>query len=159
MRYSYPAIFFPDENCVGVHFYDAENWLTFGRTFEEALRTREYEPDAPHYTPRISAIINKSALNFKQSILKRAGKFFFEYNFEPGSGRLIHTYGHDVAPDKILPSFSGEPREVKISDNLEEFSENLWQELGEDYRVALYVRFYEKDFSGYKDRLFNTQEI
>ena len=135
------------------------DFLKDGKTFEEALRTREYEPDAPHYTPRISAVINKSALNFKQGILKRAGKFFFEYKFEAGKGRLIHTYDHDVTPDKILPSFNGEPREVKISDNIEEFSENLWQELGEDYRVALYVRFYEKDFSGYKDRLFNTQEI
>ena len=135
------------------------DFLKDGKTFEEALRTREYEPDAPHYTPRISAIIDKSALNFKQSILKRAGKFFFEYNFEPGFGRLIHTYDHDVTPDKVLPSFSGEPRKLKISDNLEEFSEKLWQELGEDYRVALYVRFYEKDFSGYKDKLFNTQEI
>ena len=126
-----------------------------GKTFEEALRTRDYEPDAPHYTPRISAVINKSAMSFKHSILKRDGKFFFEYKFEPGFGRLIHTYDHDVTPDKTLPSFSGEPRKVKIPDNLEEFSEKLWQELGEDYRVALYVRFYEKDFSGYKDKLFN----
>ena len=133
------------------------DFLKNGKTFEEALRTREYEPDAPHFTPRISAVISKSG--FKQSILKKAGKFFFEYNFEPGIGRLIHTYDRDVTPDKILPSFTGEPREVKISDDIEEFSNSLWQELGTDYRVALYVRFYDEDFSKYQDRLFNTQTL
>ncbi|MDY6432063.1 MAG: IMP cyclohydrolase, partial [Synergistales bacterium] len=133
------------------------DFLKDGKTFEEALRTREYEPDAPHYTPRISAIINKSG--YKQSILKRAGKFFFEYEFENGRGNLIHTYDHDARPGENLPSFTGEPREVKISDDIEEFSNSLWAELGEDYRVALYVRFYESDFSGYQDKLFNTQKI
>ena len=133
------------------------NFLKDGKTFEDALRTRDYEPDEPHYTPRISAIISKSG--FKQSILKRAGKYFFEYKVEKVSGRLIHTYDHDVTKDKILPSFSGEPREVKISDDIEEFSSSLWQELGEDYRVALYVRFYHSDFVKYQDRLFNTQTL
>jgi len=133
------------------------DFLKAGKTFEEALRTRDYEPDEPHYTPRISTLINKSG--FKQSILKRAGKFFFEYKFEPGFGRLIHTYDHDVTKDKILPSFEGEPRKVKISDDLEEFSNSLWQELGQDYRVALYVRFYDLDFVKYQDRLFNTQKL
>ena len=139
------------------------DFLKAGKTFEDALRTREYEPDPPHYTPRISAVIDKSG--FKQSILKRAGKFFFEYNFEPGFGRLIHTYDHDVTRDKTLPSFTGEPREVKISDDIEEFSNSLWNELGQDYKVALYVRFYDLDAGGapafvkYQDKLFNTQTI
>ena len=133
------------------------DFMKAGKTFEDALRTREYEPDAPHYTPRISAIISESG--YKQSILKRAGKFFFEYGFERGVGHLIHTYDHDVTPDKVLPSFEGEPREVKISDDIEEFSNSLWDELGEAYRVALYVRFYEKDFSDYSDRLFNTNTL
>ena len=139
------------------------DFLKAGKTFEDALRTREYEPDPPHYTPRISAVIDKSS--FKQSILKRAGKFFFEYNFEPGFGRLIHTYDHDVTRDKTLPSFTGEPREVKISDDIEEFSNSLWNELGQDYKVALYVRFYDLDAGGapafvkYQDKLFNTQTI
>ena len=133
------------------------DFMKAGKTFEEALRTREYEPDSPHYTPRISAIINKSG--YKQSILKKAGKFFFEYEFENGRGHLIHTYDHDVAPDKILPSFNGEPREVNISDDIEEFSASLWEELGKDYRVALYVRFYDGVLSSFSDRLFNTAEI
>ena len=134
------------------------DFMKDGKTFEEALRTREYEPDPPHYTPRISAIINKSG--YKQSILKKAGKFFFEYEFENGTGHLIHTYNNDVTPDKNLPSFTGEPREIKIFDeDAETFANSLWEELGEDYRVALYVRFYEPDFSSYTDKLFNTNTI
>ncbi len=133
------------------------DFLKAGKTFEDALRTRDYEPDAPHYTPRISAIMNKSG--FKQSILKRAGKFFFEYNFEPGFGRLIHTYDHDVRKDEILPSFMGEPRKVKISDDIEKFASSLWDEIGEDYRVAMYVRFYDSNFATYEDRIFNTNTL
>ena len=125
-----------------------------GGTFEEALRTREYEPDPPHYTPRISAVMTPSG--HKQSILKRAGKYFFEYDYEPGKGRLIHTYDHDVMAGGVLPSFEGEPREVNIPDDMEKFAEDLWRELGEDYRVALYVRYYDGDT--YTDKLYNTQE-
>lgn len=130
--------------------YDA---LKDGGTFEEALRTREYEPDAPHYTPRISAIMTPSG--HKMSILKRAGKYFYEYDYTPGKGRLIHTYNHDVMPGGILPSFEGEPREVNIPDDMNHFADSLWNELGEDYRVALYVRYY--DGETYTDKLFNTQ--
>lgn len=125
-----------------------------GGTFEDALRTREYEPDAPHYTPRISAIMTPSG--HKMSILKRAGRYFFEYDYTPGKGRLIHTYDHDVMAGGVLPSFEGEPREVNIPDDMESFADSLWRELGEDYRVAMYVRYY--DGEGYTDKLYNTQE-
>jgi len=130
--------------------YDA---LKDGGTLEEALRKREYEPDAPHYTPRISAIMTPSG--HKQSILKRAGKYFYEYEYTPGKGRLIHTYDHDVMPGGVLPSFEGEPREVNIPDDMNHFADSLWSELGESYRVALYVRYYDGD--KYTDKLFNTQ--
>ena len=149
-----------NENIIvtnGDHTETIYETLKSGGTFEDALRTREYEPDAPHYTPRISAIINSKG--YKQSILKKSGKFFFEYEFENGTGHLIHTYNYDVMPAENLPSFIGEPREVKITEDLESFSDSLWSELGEDYRVALYVRFYESDFSGYRDRLFNTNTL
>lgn len=132
------------------------DFLNESKTFEQALRTREYEPDAPHYTPRISAVITPSG--YKQSILKRAGKFFFEYEFTAGKGHLIHTYNNDVMRDKILPSFMGEPREIKICDDINLFADSLWAELSDDYRVALYVRFYEPDFTSYTDKLFNTKE-
>ncbi|MBR1657143.1 MAG: phosphoribosylglycinamide formyltransferase [Synergistaceae bacterium] len=128
--------------------------LKSGGTFEGALRTREYEPDPPHYTPRISALMTPS--EHRQSILKKAGKYFFEYSYEAGKGRLIHTYDHDVMAGGVLPSFSGEPREVNIPDDMETFAASLWEELGESYRVALYVRYY--DGEGFKDKLFNTQE-
>ena len=124
--------------------------LQNGGTFEGALRTREYEPDAPHYTPRISAIITPEG--YRQSILKRSGRYFFEYAFIPGKGHLIHTYDHDVARDAVLPSFMGEPREVDIPDDMEGFAVSLWNELDEDNKVSLYVR------SGDFRRVFNKGE-
>ncbi|MBQ7155780.1 MAG: phosphoribosylglycinamide formyltransferase [Synergistaceae bacterium] len=131
--------------------YDA---LKDGGTFESALRTREYEPDAPHYTPRISAVITPEG--YRQSILKRAGRYFFEYDFTPGKGHLIHTYDHDVMKDAVLPSFEGEPREVSIPEDMETFADSLWEELDEDNKVSLYVRFY--DGKTYTDKLFNKGE-
>ena len=125
-----------------------------GGTFEDALRTREYEPDSPHYTPRISALMTPSG--HRMSILKKAGRYFYEYGYEPGKGRLIHTYDHDVMPGGVLPSFMGEPREVNIPDDMNHFADSLWRELGEYYRVALYVRYYDGD--SYTDKLYNTQE-
>lgn len=133
--------------------YDA---LKEGRTFEEALRTREYEPDAPHYTPRISALI--SEFGYTLSILKRAGKFFFEYDFIGGKGHMIHTYNNDVMPEDNLPSFSGEPRRVTIPEDIDEFSGRLWAELDEDNKIALYVRYYDDGLREYQSRLFNKEQ-
>ena len=132
-------------------------FLSEGKTFEQALRTREYEPDAPHYTPRISAIMTPSG--YKQSILKTAGKFFYEYNYKPGVGHLIHTYERFYPSRDELRSFIGEPREFEVPEDINLFSESLWRELNEDYRVALYVRYYEQDFVNYQDRLFNINEV
>ena len=132
------------------------NALQSGGTFEDALRTREYEPDAPHYTPRISAVITKSG--YKQSILKRAGKYFYEYGFTAGLGHLIHTYDHDVMRDDILPSFTGEPRSVNIPEDMEGFADSLWEELDADNKVSLYVRYYDTDLKTYQDKLFNKGE-
>ncbi|MBQ7216534.1 MAG: phosphoribosylglycinamide formyltransferase [Synergistaceae bacterium] len=129
--------------------------LKSGGTFESALRTREYEPDAPHYTPRISAVITPSG--YTQSILKRAGRFFYDYVFTAGKGHLIHTYDHDVMKSDVLPSFVGEPREVNIPEDMEGFADSLWSELDEDNKVSLYVRFY--DGEGYTDKLFNKETM
>lgn len=133
--------------------YDA---LKSGGTFESALRTREYEPDSPHYTPRISAVITPSG--YTQSILKRAGKFFYDYVFTAGKGHLIHTYDHDVMKSDVLPSFMGDPREVNIPEDMEAFADSLWSELDEDNKVSLYVRFYDADSVKYQDKLFNKGE-
>lgn len=137
-------------------------YLKAGKTFEQALRTREYEPDAPHYTPRISALINKAG--YRQSILKRSGKFFYEYDRTEGLGHMIHTYDHDVMPCAALPSFMGEPREIHIpaintAEEFNSFASLLWDALDEDYRVALYVRCYDAEFTSYNDKLFNATEM
>ena len=130
--------------------------LKSGDTFVSALLTREYEPDAPHYTPRISAVITPSG--YTQSILKRAGKFFYDYVFTAGKGHLIHTYDHDVMKSEVLPSFMGDPREVNIPEDMEAFADSLWSELDEDNKVSLYVRFYDADSVKYQDKLFNKGE-
>ena len=133
------------------------DFLKDGKTFEEALRTRTYEPDAPHYTPRISAIMNKEG--YKQSILKLAGKYFYEYEYKPGVGHLIHTYERFYPSRDELRSFIGEPRELEVPEEIEKFSESLWLELNEAYKVALYVRHYEPNFVSYQDKLFNINEV
>ncbi len=116
-------------------------------TFEQALRSREFEPDAPNYTPRISGILHveNGSFNYAMSILKSdngspesCNRFTFAYeNPAPGEGHFIHTYQSDGDP---LPSFEGEPKLVAIPDSLEEFAEMLWGSLNEDNKVSLFVR-------------------
>ncbi len=119
-----------------------------GGTFEEALRTRTFEPDAPNYTPRISGVMTAEggALSYKLSILKSGGgdprsaeRFFWEYP-QPlaGQGRLLHTYLGDGSP--ALPSFEGEPRAVALRGGLDDIAAALWESLSEDNRVSLFVR-------------------
>ncbi len=116
-------------------------------TFEQALRSREFEPDAPNYTPRISGILHveNGSFNYAMSILKSdngspesCNRFTFAYeNPAPGEGHFIHTYQSDGDP---LPSYEGEPKLVAIPDSLEEFAEMLWASLNEDNKVSLFVR-------------------
>lgn len=116
-------------------------------TFEQALRSRGFEPDAPNYTPRISGILHveNESFNYAMSILKSdngspesCNRFTFAYeNPAPGEGHFIHTYQSDGDP---LPSYEGEPKLVAIPDSLEEFAEMLWGSLNEDNKVSLFVR-------------------
>ncbi len=117
-------------------------------TFEQALRTREFEPDAPNFTPRISGImhIENETYNYAMSILKsadgnpascRRNTFAFE-NPINGQGHFIHTYMGDGNP---LPSFCGEPKQIETCDDLEEFANNLWENLNEENKVSLFVRY------------------
>jgi hypothetical protein len=118
------------------------------KTFEQALRTREFEDDAPNYTPRISGILNfeNDDFNYQMSILKSADgnpescrRYTFSYsNPIKGEGHFIHTYMGDGNP---LPSFEGEPKLVGISGNIDEFTEMLWKNLNEDNKVSLFVRY------------------
>lgn len=113
--------------------------LQSNQSFEDALRKREFEPDAPHFTPRISAMLTLSSCpTYKLSILKSihgsCARFFYEYESLTGIGHLIHTYAYDKDP---LPSFEGEPKEVCIPQSLQEFTSSIWDHLDGDYKVAL----------------------
>ena len=118
------------------------------QTFEQALRTREFEPDAPNYTPRISGImhIDNGTYNYAMSILKSnngnpdaCNRYTFAYeNPAAGEGHFIHTYKCDGNP---LPSFEGEPKKIEIPDSLDEFAATLWENLNPDNKVSLFVRY------------------
>ncbi len=133
-----------------------------GKTFEESLRTREYEDDAPNYTPRISGIIknDNGDFNYAMSILKSSNgnpdcceRHTFTYgNPINGEGRFIHTYMGDGNP---LPSFEGEPKRVAIPNDIEEFTNGLWTSLNEDNKVSLFVRFIDLETGNVDTRIIN----
>ena len=131
-------------------------------TFEQSLRSREFEPDAPNYTPRISGIVHvlNGECNFAMSILKSNDgdpssclRYNYAYNNpKNGEGRFIHTYESDGNP---LPSFSGEPRKVEISGSIDEFTESVWDALNEDNKVSLFTRFIDIKTGKYESRIIN----
>ena len=132
------------------------------QTFEQALRTREFEPDAPNYTPRISGIMHleNGGYNYAMSILKSADgdpeschRFTFAYqNPKAGEGHFIHTYMGDGNP---LPSFEGEPKKVGIEGDIDSFGQMLWENLNEENKVSLFVRYIEIATGKYETRIYN----
>ncbi|MCL2697101.1 MAG: IMP cyclohydrolase [Oscillospiraceae bacterium] len=131
-------------------------------TFEQALRTREYEPDAPNFTPRISGILHfaENNFNYAMSILKKDGDSCLRYNFAynnpaAGDGRFIHTYKSDGDP---LPSFEGEPVAVEIAGGIDEFTELIWNALNEENKVSLWTRFVNLKTGDYESRILNKLE-
>ena len=131
-------------------------------TFEQSLRSREYEPDAPNLTPRISGImhVENGKYNYALSILKsnngREGshnRYTFAYeNPFAGEGHFIHTYNENTNP---LPSFEGEPTWVGISGNIDEFTNAVWTNLNEENKVSLFVRYIEIETGKYETRIVN----
>ncbi len=131
-------------------------------TFEQSLRSREFEPDGPNYTPRISGImhIENGHYNYAMSILKSNNgdpksccRFTYAYeNPVDGEGRFIHTYMHDGDP---LPSFEGEPKVVGISGGIDAFTKEVWESLNEDNKVSLFVRFIDIETGKYETRIVN----
>ena len=122
------------------------DFLVEGRPFDQALQTREFEPDGPNYTPRISGLIAPDG-SFKLSILKSADgdpscchRFFYTYDHPlAGEGRFIHTYMGDGTP---LPSFEGEPKRVVLdAPNAEALADQIWNALNPDNKVSLFVRY------------------
>ncbi|HML67931.1 MAG TPA: IMP cyclohydrolase [Clostridia bacterium] len=137
--------------------------LAEGKTVEDALATRTFEPDAPHFTPRISGMLDFSdGFSYKLSILKSGdaeGKTTLRQTFayEPlaGTGHLIHTYAGD---GDVLPSFSGEPVAVEMQNDCAAFAQALWNALNPENRVSLYVRFIDLVTNRYEDRICNQYE-
>ncbi len=127
-------------------------------TFEEALRTREYEPDEPNFTPRISGIVDlNDGFSYKLSILKynhgNCQRNFFEYEKGvSGIGHLIHTYKTDGNP---IPTYCGEPREIELNNNFEEFTSDLWNSLDKENRVSLFVRYINLKTNETKTKIIN----
>ena len=131
-------------------------------TFEQALRTRAFEPDAPNYTPRISGILHveDGKYSYAMSILKSnngnpdsCNRFTFAYNSCPaGEGHFIHTYQCDGNP---LPSFEGEPKLVEIPDDMDAFTDLLWNSLNPENKVSLFVRYIDIATGQFTSRIIN----
>lgn len=138
------------------------DFILSGKTFEDALRTRTFEPDPPNFTPRISGILEfaDGDFSYKMSILKSnegreesALRFFYEYA-QPvaGQGHFIHTYKCDGNP---IPSFEGEPTPVNISGDIDTFTDDVWNSLNEDNKVSIYTRFIDLASGEFEDRIIN----
>ena len=131
-------------------------------TFEQSLRSREFEPDGPNYTPRISGImhIENGSYNYAMSILKSnngdpsaCNRYTFAYeNPVAGEGHFIHTYKNDGDP---LPSFEGEPKLIEIKGNIDEFTDTIWNSLNEENKVSLFVRFIDIATGAYETKIVN----
>jgi len=134
-------------------------------TFEQSLRSREFEPDGPNYTPRISGVmhIENGKYNYAMSILKSnngdpsaCNRYTFAYeNPVAGEGRFIHTYMQDGNP---LPSFEGEPKLVGIDGDIDSFTNMLWTSLNEDNKVSLFVRYIDIESGKYETRIVNKNK-
>lgn len=136
-----------------------------GGSFEQALRTRTFEPDAPNFTPRISGIVLPDEDAYRLSILKSADgdangtrRYFFEYEHpRAGEGHFIHTYQKDGNP---LPSFEGEPTAVEIAgEDIDAFTNSLWNALNADNRVSLFTRFINLKTGSTATRIINKHIV
>lgn len=136
--------------------------LQQGLTFEQALRKREFEPDAPNYTPRISGILHfaPEGFSYEMSILKShdgnpsaCDRFTYSFgNPVPGEGSFIHTYQSDGNP---LPSFEGDPERVKISGDIDSFGNRIWENLNPENKVSLFVRTVSLSDGKTQTRIYN----
>ena len=134
-------------------------------TFEQSLRSREFEPDAPNYTPRISGILHveNAKFNYAMSILKSnngnpdsCNRYTFAYeNPAAGEGHFIHTYKCDGNP---LPSFEGEPKLIAIPDDMDAFADSLWNSLNADNKVSLFVRYIDIATGTYETKIINKNQ-
>ncbi len=140
------------------------NLMSEGKSFKESLETREFEPDAPNLTPRISGILNfkDGGFSYEMSILKSVDaegsdccRYTFSYPSKAGLGHFIHTYVCDGNP---IPTFQGEPERVKVPDSIDEFTETLWNNLNADNKISLYVRYADLKTGEFEQRLINKNK-
>lgn len=138
--------------------------LKAGKGFACALKSREFEPDAPNLTPRISGMITfeDKDFSYKMSILKSAdaegtacNRYTFDYPALAGLGHFIHTYVCDGNP---IPTFQGEPERVAIPDDIDAFTDSLWNALDADNKISLYVRYTDLESGKYERRLINKNK-
>ena len=139
--------------------------LEKGLTFEQSLRSRTFEPDGPNFTPRISGeiVLADGGFTYDMSILKSNNgdpeetlRFTFSYDCpKAGEGHFIHTYQGDGNP---LPSFEGEPVPVEISGDIDSFTKAVWENLNEDNKVSLFVRFIDPKDGSCESRIVNRNE-
>lgn len=137
------------------------DFLEKGLPFEQALRTREFEPDGPNWTPRISGLLSPDG-SYKLSILKAADEAgtgclrqTFEYPGQPGLGHFIHTYKCDGNP---IPSYEGEPTPVSIEGDIDTFTTSLWENLNQDNKVSLFVRTIDLATGATDTRIVNKNQ-
>lgn len=137
------------------------DYLKKGLPMEQALRTREFEPDGPNWTPRISGLLSPDG-SYKLSILKSADaegsacvRQTFEYPALPGVGHFLHTYVTDGNP---IPTFQGEPERVAITGDIDTFAAALWESLNEANKISLFVRFTDLASDTFTQRIFNKHQ-
>lgn len=135
-----------------------------GKTFKEALETREFEPDKPNWTPRISGMLTfeDKSFTYEMSILKSGdengtvcNRYTFSYNPLPGLGHFIHTYNHDGNP---IPTFMGEPERTAIPNDIDEFTNIIWNNLDSDNKISLYVRYIDLQTGETENRMINGNQ-
>ena len=137
-------------------------FLEKGKTMEEGLRTRKFEHDGPNWTPRISGLLSPDG-SYKMSILKSANpegsecaRFFYEYPALPGMGHFLHTYVCDGNP--VIPTFQGEPERVTIPADIDAFTAELWENLNEDNKISLFVRYTDLETGKHEQRIINKHQ-
>jgi len=140
------------------------DFLKEGKTFEQALETREFEPDSPNWTPRISGMMTfaDGSFTYKMSILKSAdengsacNRYTFSYAPLNGLGHFIHTYNHDGNP---IPTFTGEPERVAVPNDIDEFISDIWTNLNEQNKISIYVRYIDLETGEFEARMINKNK-
>lgn len=140
------------------------DFIKDGKTFKEALETREFEPDKPNWTPRISGMLTfeDKSFTYEMSILKSGdeegticNRYTFSYNPIAGLGHFIHTYNHDGNP---IPTFTGEPERVAIPNDIDEFTNSIWSSLDSNNKISLYVRYIDLQTGNVENRMINGNQ-